>query len=64
VKSLVELHGGTVRALSDGQGTGSTFVVLLPEARPKVCKNYADAFDVPGTFGAEPTWTVTAMLDA
>jgi signal transduction histidine kinase len=30
VKSLVELHGGTVAAYSDGPGTGSEFVVRLP----------------------------------
>jgi signal transduction histidine kinase len=30
VKSLVELHGGSVAARSDGPGTGSEFVVRLP----------------------------------
>jgi len=30
VKQLVELHGGTVRAKSDGPGKGATFVVSLP----------------------------------
>jgi signal transduction histidine kinase len=30
VKSLVEMHGGTVTAHSDGAGTGSSFVVSLP----------------------------------
>ncbi|MFT3786916.1 MAG: CHASE domain-containing protein [Tepidisphaeraceae bacterium] len=30
VKQLVELHGGTVRAESDGLGMGATFRVLLP----------------------------------
>jgi signal transduction histidine kinase/CheY-like chemotaxis protein len=35
VRHLVELHGGTVRADSDGEGRGSTFTVELPlmEAR-------------------------------
>jgi PAS domain S-box-containing protein len=32
VKHLVELHGGTVRAKSAGEGLGSTFVVQLPVA--------------------------------
>jgi PAS domain S-box-containing protein len=30
VKNLVELHGGTIRAKSAGEGHGSTFVILLP----------------------------------
>jgi signal transduction histidine kinase len=30
VKSLVELHGGSVAAFSEGPGTGSEFVVRLP----------------------------------
>ena len=30
VRHLVELHGGTVEAMSDGAGTGATFVVRLP----------------------------------
>ncbi|HEX8915242.1 MAG TPA: PAS domain S-box protein, partial [Humisphaera sp.] len=32
VKSLVELHGGTVRAHSDGEGRGATFTISLPLA--------------------------------
>jgi len=30
VKSLIELHGGNVKASSEGEGQGSTFVVSLP----------------------------------
>jgi signal transduction histidine kinase len=30
VKSLVELHGGTVSAYSDGHGKGSEFAIQLP----------------------------------
>ncbi|HJZ71868.1 MAG TPA: ATP-binding protein [Vicinamibacterales bacterium] len=32
VRHLVELHGGTVRAQSDGEGHGSSFTVVLPAA--------------------------------
>ena len=32
VKKLVEMHGGTVTATSEGPGKGSEFVVSLPEA--------------------------------
>jgi signal transduction histidine kinase/ActR/RegA family two-component response regulator len=31
-KKLVELHGGTIRAHSDGEACGATFVVRLPSA--------------------------------
>jgi len=34
VKGVMELHGGTVRAVSDGLGQGSTFVVTLPALEP------------------------------
>lgn len=36
VKQLAELHGGTVRAESPGNGLGSTFVVRLPRRSPTV----------------------------
>ncbi|XSE94358.1 ATP-binding protein [Pseudomyxococcus flavus] len=32
VRHLVELHGGTVSAASEGEGKGATFVVSLPQA--------------------------------
>jgi signal transduction histidine kinase/ActR/RegA family two-component response regulator len=35
VKSLVELHGGTALAYSDGNGQGSKFTVRLPRAVPE-----------------------------
>ncbi|WP_284666056.1 ATP-binding protein [Myxococcus sp. SDU36] len=32
VRHLVELHGGTVMATSEGEGQGATFIVSLPQA--------------------------------
>src|SRR6059036_2557683 len=34
VKQLVELHGGTIEAHSQGPGTGSTFEIHLPSVVP------------------------------
>ena len=36
VRSLVELHGGTVSCKSDGLGTGTTFTIYLPLLRQEV----------------------------
>jgi signal transduction histidine kinase len=36
VRSIVEKHGGRVRAHSDGEGTGSTFAVELPASAAEV----------------------------
>jgi signal transduction histidine kinase/CheY-like chemotaxis protein len=44
VRHLVELHGGTVKALSEGDGRGATFEVVLPlraAARTAVEENVA-----------------------
>jgi two-component system sensor histidine kinase SenX3 len=35
VRSVVEKHGGRVYAESDGEGTGSTFTILLPRAQER-----------------------------
>ena len=38
VKHIVELHGGTISASSDGHGKGSTFTVALPLLGPGVAE--------------------------
>jgi signal transduction histidine kinase/DNA-binding response OmpR family regulator len=48
VRSLVELHGGTVTAQSQGKGSGATFVVRLPMAP---LRSDAPARREPGTDG-------------
>jgi signal transduction histidine kinase len=37
VKSLVELHGGSIAAFSDGPGTGAEFVIRLPIRTRRSC---------------------------
>jgi signal transduction histidine kinase len=43
VRHLVELHGGTVTAASEGAGLGSTFTVTLPLRRPAEAEALEDA---------------------
>ena len=43
VKRLVELHGGSVEAKSDGLGCGSEFIVTLPVAGSQAVDRPADA---------------------
>jgi len=50
VKGIVEMHGGTARAFSEGLGHGSTFTVTLPLSR-----QHADSPRVPGDTPVEPS---------
>jgi len=45
VRSLVEMHGGTVQGSSGGSGQGSTFVVRLPTILPPAGRDPATAPD-------------------
>jgi CheY-like chemotaxis protein len=56
VKSLVELHGGTVLARSDGPGQGATFVVKLPMAPLRADQAPPNSPDGPArkTFDSHP----------
>jgi signal transduction histidine kinase/CheY-like chemotaxis protein len=42
VRHLVELHGGSVSAESDGEGRGATFRVILPVQAPKRAEAYPE----------------------
>ena len=46
---LVELHGGTIHAESDGPGHGATFIVELPVRRAPA------RHELPGAWGASPS---------
>ncbi|MGO4474966.1 ATP-binding protein [Massilia sp. 2TAF26] len=46
VRGIVELHGGRIRAESDGPHQGSTFIVSLPLAAGVACPDEAPSADV------------------
>lgn len=52
VKGIVEMHGGTVRAFSEGPGRGSTFTVTLPVSRHR-----PRSIDVPTETRIDPAGT-------
>jgi signal transduction histidine kinase len=51
VKHIVELHGGTVRATSDGLGLGGVFTVTLPAAPASSVETHAARRAVPDLTG-------------
>jgi PAS domain S-box-containing protein len=58
VRHIVELHGGTVQAVSAGEGHGSTFTIRLPSAE-------REAAHVPASTGAirRAELTTSSVLD-
>jgi PAS domain S-box-containing protein len=61
VKQLVEMHGGTVRAESEGSGQGATFTVMLP-ARDRAPAAPRKALNSSGASG-EPTTDAGVSLE-
>jgi PAS domain S-box-containing protein len=59
VKQLVELHGGTVRAYSEGENQGSKFVVRLPI---QLKLHDAEQRKLPGTTNGESAFFETPEL--
>ena len=59
VRHLVELHGGTIEARSEGEGHGATFTVVLPVADPAPLPPAA-----PAPAGAAGAAVPTAWLPA
>lgn len=57
VKTLVEMHGGAIRATSEGAGRGSEFIVRLP-----VTRSVAVAAASPPTTCAPPLPELTVLL--
>ena len=68
VRSLVELHGGTVACRSDGPGAGSTFTVTLPRAGaapgPAAAPDGRPAHRAPVTGGGRTVLVVDDNADA
>jgi signal transduction histidine kinase len=64
VKSMVELHGGSVRAYSDGVGTGSTFVVQLPVTGGVAPQRFRSPTALPGCQPMNRHPVIDAMADA
>ena len=48
VRRLVEMHGGSVRAVSAGEGQGATFTVIFPTTRRPAAQAKADTAWQPG----------------
>jgi CheY-like chemotaxis protein/nitrogen-specific signal transduction histidine kinase len=63
VKSLVELHGGSVRAESSGLGEGSAFELDLPLASPSIPSDSAPAAAPPARRTSAPTERVLLVDD-
>jgi signal transduction histidine kinase/ActR/RegA family two-component response regulator len=62
VRRLVEMHGGTVEARSDGLGTGSEFVIRLPTAEKRADAGGAGP-GAPATASDQPARRILVVDD-
>ena len=61
-RHLVEIHGGTIRAASRGEGQGATFTITLPLIDSKVKKLEPETTDKPLSYGAQMLAGVNVLL--
>jgi CheY-like chemotaxis protein/two-component sensor histidine kinase len=64
VRTLVELHGGTVEARSEGLGRGSEFLVRLPLGAEQGCVPVLEADERDGVFASQRIVVVDDSRDA
>jgi PleD family two-component response regulator len=64
VKGLVEMHGGTVTAESEGPGRGSTFMVTLPYAAEEYAARLSQPDDVGWTGPSRRVLVVDDNIDS
>ncbi len=61
---IIELHGGSITASSEGAGRGATFTVLLPLLAVGSAQTIAAADETPAADGDAPALSSARMLDA
>jgi PAS domain S-box-containing protein len=63
-KHLVEMHGGTIRAISEGEDRGAPFEVRLPvSSAPAPASQRTRAEAVHAVLRADPGWSNPALLE-
>jgi PAS domain S-box-containing protein len=60
-RSLVEMHGGAIDAMSPGRGRGSTFTIRLPKYIPKAAGPFVDSN---GKVSEHPVYKVLVVDDS